>query len=51
MIYFSPHKEGCVDKIKIPPRLFACYLSLIAHHVLTPVIFIIYFIETISSPT
>lgn len=31
MIYFSPHKEGCVDKIKTPPRLSACYLSLIAH--------------------
>lgn len=27
MIYFSPQKEGCVDKIKNPPRLFACYTN------------------------
>lgn len=51
MIYYSPHKEGFVDKIKTPPHLFACYSSLIAHHVLTPVNFIIYFIQTISSST
>lgn len=52
MIYYSPHKEGRVDKIKTPPNLFACNVSLIAHHILALVILVIsFFIRKISTST